>query len=101
MMTEIPRETLGLVYGGDVNGGTAAAVITTAAAIGAGAGVSGQLTAAGGWAAFGTIGAGPVAAALGGVGASLVAGLAIGTAINNIGFVNRGLGDLVDWIFGT
>lgn len=48
MMTEISRETLGLVCDGGVSGDKAAAAITTAAAIGAAAGLTGQLTAAGG-----------------------------------------------------
>ena len=97
-MTEIPRETLGQVYGG-IGSGEKAAALTTAAAIGAGAGVSGQLTAVGGWKAFGSLGAGPGAAALSGLVASYIAGRAIGTAINDIPIVNRTLRDLIDWIF--
>jgi len=100
MMKEISRETLSLVYGGDGNGGKAVGAITTAAAIGAAAGVSGQLTAAGGWTAFGSLGAASGAAALGGIPAAIFAGYEIGTAINNVDFVNRNLGYFVDWIVG-
>ncbi|MES2324080.1 MAG: hypothetical protein V4633_17620 [Pseudomonadota bacterium] len=101
MMTEISRETLGLVYGGSGVVEKAAGALSLAGAIGAGAGVSGQLTAAGGWAGFGSLGAGPGAAAVGGPTAAFIAGFAIGTAINDIDIVNRRLGDLVDWIFGS
>jgi len=91
-----------------VSGGapTAAEAIQAGTAVGAGVGASWVISASGGTAAgvVGTYGMGSVAL-LGAAGAGLAGagyvGWEIGTAINNIDYVNRRLGDLVDWIFGS
>ncbi len=96
MITQIARENLSYVSGGGDE--KVADIVPLLAGIGGGIGASAQLTAAGGWAAFGTLGVGFTTAALGGLGASFAAGAAVGTAIGNTDVVRDNLSAFFGWV---
>lgn len=94
-MLTIPQSEWDLVGGGK---GPAGEAIVVGTAIGAGIGVSGSISAAGGWGALSSMGAAIGGAAIGGLVASAFAGVMVGRLIGENEWVRGRLSDLMlDW----